>query len=143
MPACSCSFSQTRHASRLPASRSAPASRHAGQSQPERSSLQAVQCHGRGAVEDLGKLGHRRVPVSVHKDHVLEEVTKQHGLYKHEADDDRRDGQQNQRHRDHPRRLVRLVVVVVVVVPMVVPMMGIRVLVKALLAVEDKEVHPE
>mmetsp|Transcript_15026 Transcript_15026/g.35416 ORF Transcript_15026/g.35416 Transcript_15026/m.35416 type:complete len:1189 (-) Transcript_15026:477-4043(-) len=114
-----------------------------GQGQPERQCGQAVQGHRGGAVELLGQFFHRRVGMDVDEDRVLEEVAEQHRLNRHEADDDRRNGQQHQRHPDHGRRFMRRVVMAVAMVIVMIVFAGEWLVVEVLLAVEDQEVHPE
>ena len=80
----------------------------------------------------------------IDKNHILEEVPKQHRLNKQEADNHRGDGQQHQGNRHHPGRLVRLVIVAMTMVVVVMRVVVcVRVLVVAFLAMEDQEIHAE
>ena len=84
------------------------------------------------------------VLVSIYKDRVFEELAKQHGTDGHVTNYNRRNGQQNQWHCDHPRRLVRtMVVVAVIIMVIIVSVVCIWILVIALFAMEYLEVDAE
>ncbi|MPM54767.1 hypothetical protein SDC9_101547 [bioreactor metagenome] len=102
--------------------------------------------HRNPVVNAFFELGHRMVLGAVYRDHALEEVAQRHRCQRHRTNHHRRDGQQDQRHGDHGRRLVRLGIVamaVVVVMRMMVVVVRIGVLVVALLAVEHDEIQAE
>ena len=125
-----------------------PSGDHTGQSQPERRHAQAVNCHGHWTMEQFAQLLHRGVLGRIDEDDILEEVPIQHGADRHVANYHRRNRQQDEWHRHHPRRLVRFVVamiasVIVVTVVVIVAMVRVRVLVVTLRAMEDQEIHAE
>jgi hypothetical protein len=62
--------------------------------------------HAAMVVEQLAQPGHGFV-LATYKNHILEKLAEQHGLNSKETDQDRRNRQQDQRQRHHPRRFMR------------------------------------
>ena len=79
---------------------------HASHRQPKRRRAQGMDDHGQGTMKRLGQAVHRVVLVAIDGDGIGKEVTKQQRIDGEKPNHDRRDGQQNQRQSDHPRRLV-------------------------------------
>ncbi len=104
-----------------------PGNRHPGHGQPEGQRQQAVHDEGFRTLEVVADLAQGVVHVG-DLQHALEEVSEEHGFDGVPADDHRGNGQQDQRHGDHRRRLLEVL---------------LGVLVTRSLAVEDQEVHAE
>ena len=95
-----------------------------------------MQGHGHCAMKLLLQLPHGRMKIGVDVNGAFEEVAIEHGFYGEVANQNRGDGQQDQRQGDHPRRLMRGMM-------SVVTMVRLRVLVKTFFAVKDQEIHSE
>ena len=94
------------------------------------------------------QVGHGRMFVVVNHDGAAQQIAKQHRLDREEADHHRGDGQQHQRQRDDPRRLVRhmlgsMMVVRAGFIVGIMAMVRVGVLIEALFAVKDKEIQAE
>ena len=72
--------------------------------------MQAVRHHRQCAVELFLHDVHGRMRVGVDENHVFEEIAVEHGFDGDVADDDGRNGKQNQRQGNDQRAFVRIVV---------------------------------
>ena len=72
--------------------------------------MQAVRHHCQCAVELFLHDVHGRMRVGINENHVFEEIAVKHRLDGNIADDDGRNGQQNQRQSNNQRAFVRIVV---------------------------------
>ena len=87
-----------------------PCAQYACDSEVEDGRMQAVRHHCQCAVELFFHDVHGRMRVGIDENHLFEEIAVEHGFDGDVADDDGRNGKQNQRQGNDQRAFVRIVV---------------------------------